>query len=223
MSRPEDPLANLAESLTCDFNAQTREQLRAAIEEREQILASVPEVTELTDSRKVRGILLMYSLFMLGVGAFCIGDSKAWPAGVICLGIGVFLGAGVWLQREAGKHPLLRLSRTHLWFRTLDAEIDLLDLTQARVKDGRQLHITLTLREGAPLPASHNPVGPMMPKAKAEPSRPPQIRLSMYGLDRNGSVLIPQEVMHLILSHCDAARAYAELQALKARQSDRQA
>lgn len=223
MSHSEDPLAHLAESLTGDFNAQTREQLHAAIKEREQILADVPEVTELTDSRKVRVTLLCYSLFMLGLGAFCIGDSKAWLAGVICLGMGVFLGAGVWLQRNAGKQPLLRLSRTHLWFRTLDAEIDLLDLIQARVKDGRQTHITLTLREGAPLPASHNPIGPMMPKANVEKTRPPQVRLSMYGLDRNGSVLIPQELMHLILSHCDAARAHAELQALKARQPDWQA
>ncbi len=223
MTHPDDPLANLAESLTDEFNAHTGEQLRAAIEEREQILANVPEITELTDTGKVRRVLALYSLFMLGLGAFCIGDSKAWPAGVICLGLGVFLGAGVWLQRQAGKQPLLRLSRTHLWFRTLDAQIDLLDLTQARVKDGRQLHITLTLREGAPLPASHNPLGPMMPKAKAEHGRPPQLRLSMFGLVLNDSVLIPQEVMQLILTHCHAARAHAQLQALKARQPDWQA
>lgn len=220
MTRPDDPLANLAESLTDEFNAHTGDQLRAAIEEREQILANVPEITELTDTGKVRRVLALYSLFMLGLGAFCIGDSKAWPAGVICLGMGVFLGAGVWLQRHAGKQPLLRLTRTHLWFRTLDAEIDLLDLTQARVKDSRQLHITLTLREGAPLPTSRNPLGPMMPRAKVEHSRPAQLRLSMFGLVLNGSVLIPQEVMQLILSHCDAARAHAQLQALKARQPD---
>ncbi|MBF8781561.1 hypothetical protein IV505_17770 [Pseudomonas fulva] len=220
MNRPDDPLASLAQSLTEDFNQRTTEQVQTAVEEREHLLQNIPQVTELTYTHKVRRTLALYALFMLALGGFCVADGKSWVLGVIFVLAGLIFFASIWLHRHAGKEVLMRLTHTHVWFRNLDAEIDLRDVTQASVQDGRQLRITLTLREGAPLPGSHNPAGPLMPHVKIKRSRTPQVRFSMLGMELNGKILGEEQMMQLLLAYGHAAHAHAELQALKASQVD---
>ena len=217
MNHPDDPLASLAQSLTEDFNQHTGDQVQAAIQEREEWLAEVPAVTELAYPRKVRRTLLLFSVF-----AFVMAGGSAWDGKNALMGgifaiVALVLLSGVWLHRRAGEEILMRLTHSHLWFRNLDAEIDLLDIGDIHIKEGRiKLWITLTLREGAPLPACKNAAGPLMPHVKIKRSREPQICLTLFGLQLNGKVLTGEQVLEMLDTYCNAARVEGELRALKA-------
>jgi len=157
MNHPDDPLASLAQSLTEDFNQHTGDQLQSAIQEREAWLAEVPAVTELAYPRKVRRTLAYLSVFMFLLAAGVAWDGSGGLMAGIFVIVGLILISGVWLHRRAGEELLMRLTHTRLWFRNLDAEIDLVDVEDILIKKDRvNLWITLTLREGAPLPGFHN-------------------------------------------------------------------
>lgn len=216
MNSPDDSLASLAQSLTEDFNQHAGDQLQAAVDEREEWLASVPAVTELAYPRKVRSSLMYYSLFMLVVGGAIASDGKGWVLGAIFAVVGLTLLSGIWLHRRAGEEVVMRLTHTQLWFRNLDAELDLLDVTDIHIKKGRlKMWITLTLREGTSLPACHNPMGPLMPHVKLKRSRSPEICLTLFGLELNEKPLTAEQVMEMLNTYCGAARAQAELSTLK--------
>ncbi|MBW1250632.1 hypothetical protein I7860_28590 [Pseudomonas tolaasii] len=216
MNHPDDPLASLAQSLTEDFNQHSGDQLQAAIQEREEWLAGVPAISEFAYPRKVRRTLLLLSLF-----AFVMAGGSVWDGNNALLG-GVFaivalvLLSGVWLHRRAGEEILMRLTHTHLWFRNLDAEINLLDISDIHIKEGRiKIWITLTLREGAPLPAFKNAAGPLMPNVKIKRSREPQICLTLFGLQLSGKILTAEQVLEMLDTYCNAARVEVELRTLK--------
>lgn len=217
MNHPDDPLASLAQSLTEEFNQHSGDQLQAAIQEREEWLSTVPAVTELAYPRKVRRTLLLLSLFAFVMAGGSVWDGKnAFMGGIFAIVALVLLG-GVWLHRRAGEEILMRLTHTRLWFRNLATEIDLVDISDIHIKEGRiKIWITLTLREGAPLPVCKNAAGPLMPHVKIKRSREPQVCLTLFGLQLNGTVLTGDQVLEILDTYCNAARVEVELQALKA-------
>lgn len=215
MTSSDDPLANLGQSLTQDFTQQASASREQAIHEREQVLASYPEVTVLTSTRKIYRTLVLFAVFLLSLSAFCLSSAHAF-LGVLLLLMGLGFVAGLWLHRQAGQDVVMRLSHTHLGFAALDAEIALDQVTEVRVANGRMIQITLCLASGTPLPGKRNRLGPLMPSAKLKHGRTPQVRLSVYGLELDGELLDAEALMHLLYGYCHVARAHTQLQGLKA-------
>lgn len=216
MNPADDSLNDLAQSLTGELNQQAAEQRRAAIAEREALLATVPAVTELAMNHRVRWLLALSVVFLVVLGGWCLADEKARVAGALLLVLALASVRSLWLQREAGKQTLLRLTHDGVWFACLDDELIMRDLVQARVKDGRQMEITLTLNEGARLPGTRNAMGPWLPKAKVKHGTPPQVTLTLFGLEHRGKAMDAEQVMGLLVDYGAVALAKAELQLLRA-------
>ncbi|MFR0675688.1 hypothetical protein ACLUUI_18080 [Enterobacterales bacterium AW_CKDN230030176-1A_HGKHYDSX7] len=214
MTPSNDPLANLGQSLTQDFNQHTSASQQHAIEEHEQLLARYPAVTELKTTRKIYRTLVIFTVFLGGLSVFCLKDGT-WLAGVPLLLMALGFIAGFWLHRHAGKDVGMRLTHTHLGFPALDAEIELQHVTEVRIANGRMTQITLCLDPSAPLPGIRKRFGPLMPAAKIKRGRLPQVRLSVYGLELDGELLDAEELMQLLYGYCHVARAHAQLQVLR--------
>lgn len=215
MSHPNDPLADLGQSLTQDFDQHASASQQHAIQEHEQLLARYPAVTELKTTRKIYRTLVIFTVFLGGLSVFCLTDDAARLAGVPLLIMTLGFVAGFWLHRHAGTEVGMRLTHTHLWFPALDAEIELQHVTEVRIANGRMTQITLCLDRSAPLPGIRKRFGPLMPTAKIKHGRVPQVRLSVYGLELDGELLDAEELMQLLYGYCHVARAHAQLQALR--------
>ncbi|WP_295475739.1 hypothetical protein [uncultured Pseudomonas sp.] len=208
-------LFDMAESLTEAFAQHSVEQLHLAAAERQRVLAAVPDITTLVLTRRVQRRLLCVTLLMFVLGGLCLGEANSRLLGGAFVVCGLFFCAGLWQQRHASRQPLLRLTPNSLWFRNLDSELALRDIVQARVKGGRQLSITLTLREGTSLPSCHNAFGALQPKARVRHARRPQVQLSIPGLEYRGQWLDTQRLINLLLSYGAAAQAKEELLAIR--------
>ncbi|MBJ9978381.1 hypothetical protein IAE35_23610 [Pseudomonas sp. S75] len=215
MSVDKSSLDHLSQSLGREFDQRMDARRQAAIAEHEAQLAAVPPVTELPESGRVRMILVTSLVFLVVLGGWCLTSAKAWLAGLALLLLAVATARSLWLQRDAGKRTLLRLTHDTLEFVCLDREVSLLDLIQAHVKEGRQMKIVLTLREGAALPGTRNTLGPWLPKAKVKPGKAPEIICTFFGLTHQGKVLDNRQVMGMLLDYCACAAAKVELAKLR--------
>ncbi|WP_295488439.1 hypothetical protein [uncultured Pseudomonas sp.] len=214
MSSDSASLDDLAQSLGREFDARMDARRRAAIAEHEAQLAAVPPVTELTQSPQVRGMLAVGVVVLSGLALWCLKD--AWPVSVPLWLLAALAIRSLWLQRDPGQQPLLRLTHERLWFACLDRELALVDLVEGRVRQGRDLHIVLTLKPDTVLPRPRNRLGPWMPRAKVKGGVQPQVTLICYGLTLQGQSLDAQALMDLLRAYDACAQAKLRLDALYA-------
>lgn len=217
MTTPDDPLAQLAQSLTGAYNQQAGDQRKAGIAHCQQRIEHVPEVTELVLTRRVRRLTVVMAVMFFAFGLMSLTGEKARFMGLVMWLVSLIFALGYWQHRDAGKQVLLRLTRTHLWFCGFDTPVTLRDITQAHIRDGKMMRIHLTLREGAALPRITNRKGAIMPGATIKKRREAtELRLVAYGFQLDGQVLDAEQLMGMLLAYCDAAQAEAELQSLTA-------
>lgn len=222
MTSSNDPLAQLAQSLTGDYNQYAYDQHQAGIAHCQQRIAHVPEVTELVLTPRVRRLAVVMAVMFFAFGLMSLAGEKARFMGPVMWLVSLAFVLSYWQHRDAGKQVLLRLTRTHLWFCGLEAPVALRDITQAHIRDGKMMRIHLTLREGAGLPRITNRKGAIMPGATLKRrSGATELRLVAYGFEFDGQVLDAEQLMGMLLAYCDAAQAQAELQSLIAGQAHR--
>ncbi|HBO3964234.1 TPA: hypothetical protein L4T57_002269 [Pseudomonas aeruginosa] len=216
MSNSRDPLASLTQSLSEDFEQLAGDNLRSAIEEREEFLANIPLLIELTHTQKVYRVLIFYAVMMFGLTALCIFVSETYLISLLTLSMAMTSMAGFWVHRDSGKTVQMRLSHTQMWFRQLDAPVDLSRITEIRGWDKKLMIITFTFQEGTALPNARNPLGPLMPRAQLKRLQEPQLQIKLLGLDLDGEFLMFEQLMDMLHRYCQAAHVRTELQVLKA-------
>ncbi|MGQ7859970.1 hypothetical protein ACUN0G_11780 [Pseudomonas sp. 32A] len=147
MNKPYQPgsAADLAASLTDEYNQATRIEAEDAAGDLQAFIDSVPDKTEFTSSPRVKYVLpiaaLVMALLALAVlrdmgGLHRPGDKGGVGALIFCLvGVAVLVAA-TWANRHSGKFVFMTLDHRHLRVHNLQQPIDLLQVGRVSYKNG---------------------------------------------------------------------------------------
>lgn len=226
MSHPDsnDSIANLAESLTAEYNQATKAETHDALAELQQFVDQVPPKTEITAAPGIKylmpiGALIMFGLSLLVLSKF--GESKKDTGALIfALSCTVILVLVSYANRNAGKFVFMTLDHSHLRVHNLANPVNLLQVGRVTYKDGGWIQ-SLMLELGPDEPQNRNQKKLNFIMSKAVYLRPrgkQTIRIMSPGYRVNGKNLTDDQVMGLMETYLNVARAEVELKALRERQ-----
>ncbi|KFA91466.1 hypothetical protein [Archangium violaceum] len=219
-SRSIDATLNLAQSLSEDFAHRSKADQAEAIRELKQIIASAPERSEFSDTKKFVYTMPLSGAVLLVLAIYIMRTQTSPSWGVIAgmLGLVLFSLVLAYQHRNDGATPHMVLTRTELQVSNLSAPLPLVEVTGLEIVEPSQTWINFHVGENTRLPTAKKVRGLLMSQAVVFPkSKPRRIAVSMVGIKVNGKKLDWDETMELLERHLQAAHATAELQALRAR------
>lgn len=216
MSNPQnpDPLAHLADDLSAEYGQARQADQQRAVAELKAVIERVPEQSEFTESKRFKILAPLFAVISVVLLGVAINSGKTGAIIFTALMVLLFI-VTAWQHRNAGSHAFMRLTRRQLLVDTLDAPVDLLDVTEVLVKDEGIVTLQrFTLRPGAPLP-KHRHCGRLMGAQGMALAKPfAQVRIHSPGLMRDGRKLNIDEIAGIIDDYRMAAHAQQQLDAM---------
>ncbi|CRM49645.1 MULTISPECIES: hypothetical protein [unclassified Pseudomonas] len=221
--------ADLAASLTDEYNQATRTEAEDATGNLQAFIDSVPDKTEFTSSPRVKYVLPIAALVMALLawavlrdmgGVHRPGDKGGVGALIFCL-VGVaILVAATWANRHSGTFVFMTLDHRCLRVHNLQQPIDLLQVGRVSYKNGRWMEsLILELGSDSGENSHQRKVSFEFSKALFTRSRgTPKVRIMSVGYRVNGKPLRDDELLGVMESYLNVARAEQELAALRQRQ-----
>ncbi|MFY1662857.1 hypothetical protein [Pseudomonas sp. Pseu.R1] len=232
MNQPYQPgsATDLAASLTDEYNQAIRTKAEDAADTLQSFIESVPDKTEFTSSPSVKYVLPIAALVMALLAWVVLRDmggehrpgEKGSVTGLIfCLVGFAVLVAASWANRHSGKFVFMTLDHRQLRVHNLKQPIDLLQVGHVSYKNGGWVEsLMLELGPDSGENAHQRKVSFQFSKALlTRTGGTPKVRIMSVGYRVNGKTLRDDQLMGVIESYLNVARAEQELAALRQRQA----